>query len=239
MEQPQDHWLDRWPHQAPLVRGEDDPLEPHLAASLSVASEACIAVAFILDRGLDLIRPYLVEFLERGGRLRILTGDYFGVTEPDGLRRLLDLEGDFSVEARVFETQRQAFHPKAYLFRVGPSDGVAYIGSSNLSRSALRDGVEWNYRVLRSTDDGGFEKAWQEFERLFAHPKTRPLTHDWIQAYASKRRPQDHQAEIGVQEEPLETPRPRAIQIWRVKVATDVLPLVPVTPKQQTSLLGW
>ena len=25
MEQPPDHWLDRWPHQAPLVRGEDDP----------------------------------------------------------------------------------------------------------------------------------------------------------------------------------------------------------------------
>ncbi|MDC3307305.1 DUF3427 domain-containing protein [bacterium] len=221
MEQRLEPLLDRWPHQAPLVRGEDDPLEPHLAASLSVATEACIAVAFILDRGLDLIRPYLVEFLERGGRLRILTGDYFGVTEPDGLRRLLDLEGDFSVEARVFETQGQAFHPKAYLFRVGPSEGIAYIGSSNLSRSALRDGVEWNYRVVRSSNDGGFEKAWTEFERLFAHPKTRPLTHDWIQAYASKRRPQDHQVEIGVQEEPLETPRPRPTQIEALQALED------------------
>ncbi|NLN03923.1 MAG: DEAD/DEAH box helicase family protein, partial [Clostridiaceae bacterium] len=42
-----------------------------------------------------------------------------------------------------------------------------YIGSSNLSISALTDGVEWNYRLSESVDKEGFDKFVKEFEDLF------------------------------------------------------------------------
>ena len=211
MEDPSDIPNGLWPHRAPLIRGEDDPLLPHLTASFALAQDACIAVAFILDRGVDLLRPHLIDFLGRGGRLRLLTGDYFGVTEPGGLRRLLDLDGQ--LEARVFETSGQSFHPKAYLFRMPGNEGVAFVGSSNLSQSALRTGVEWNYRVFRSSDSTGFEFAWTEFERLFGHPKTVPLDRTWVDRYAEARRPQEQREDVRIPEEPLETVRPRPIQI--------------------------
>ena len=85
--------------------------------------------------------------------------------------RLLDLER--SVERRVFETGSvqpvgphlpvvRSFHPKAYIFALGDG-GTAFVGSSNLSESALTSAVEWNYRVVSSHDGAGYAETrmWQ------------------------------------------------------------------------------
>jgi diadenosine tetraphosphate (Ap4A) HIT family hydrolase len=109
-----------------LITGNDDPLLPHLVNQLAVANQAEIVVSFALESGVDRIFPHCRDLLERGGRLRLLTGDYLGITEPNALMRLLDLEGN--VECRVFETGSielpvrgpllsRSFHPKAYIFR--------------------------------------------------------------------------------------------------------------------------
>jgi HKD family nuclease len=63
--------------------------------------------------------------------------------------------GPDQLHVRVVETAQpdgteRAFHPKCWLFEA-PSFGVAFVGSSNLSRSALQTGTEWNLRN-RSTD---------------------------------------------------------------------------------------
>ena len=73
-----------------IVTGEDDPLLPHLLSNFTDARGLDIAVAFTLRSGIRLLHPYLRELLERGGRVRFLTGDYLGVTEPDALMRILD-----------------------------------------------------------------------------------------------------------------------------------------------------
>src|SRR3546814_9696896 len=65
-------------------------------------------------------------------------------------RSLLDLEGN--VQLRVFESRGTSFHPKAYIIRDAEGEGGAFVGSSNLSDSALKRGVEWNYRVIRSEE---------------------------------------------------------------------------------------
>ncbi len=201
-----------WPHDAPLVRGGDDPLLAHLASCFPRASQVWIAVAFILDRGVELLHPYFQELLEtpRQGRLRLLTGDYFDVTQPRGLRRLLDLDGER--ELRVFETAGQAFNPKAYIFHYPNGEGVAFVGSSNLSASALGNGVEWNYRIVRSADARGFGAVIAEFEKLNAHPKTVDLSEEWIAAYETRRQPEHKHASIDVPAEQLAPAIPTDIQ---------------------------
>lgn len=197
------------PHPDALIRGEDDPLLDHLASCFPRARRVDIAVAFVLDRGVGLLRPYLEDLLARGDRLRLITGDYFGVTEPNGLESLLDLTGSRAL--RVFETGGQSFHPKSYIFHFDDDEGIAFVGSSNLSKVALGDGVEWNYRVLRSRDGDGFASVRDGFERLFAHAKSKPLTHDWIAAYRKTRKPTapERQAVSPEQEDP---PEPHEIQ---------------------------
>ncbi|MGA1523699.1 MAG: HIT domain-containing protein, partial [Planctomycetota bacterium] len=178
------------PHAEGLVSGDTDPLLPHLASCFARAVRVDIAVAFVMRRGVELVRPHLEDLLayrDRPGQLRLLTGDYLDATDPDGLEALLDLPGDAGQrELRVFEAKGQAFHPKSYIFHLQDGSGIAFVGSSNLSKSALEDGVEWNYRVVRSQDHAGFEAIVAAFEDLFAHRNTRSLTHAWIEGYRSR-----------------------------------------------------
>jgi len=151
-------------HQQRLIKGAEDPLLPHLILHMDRADTCDIAVAFLLDSGARRIVEHLKDFLARGGSARILVGDYLDVTEPIALRRLSDLQGKLLL--RVYQSQSKAFHLKSYAFLAGP-EGVAFVGSSNLSESALTDSIEWNYKVISSHDQRGFREIRQGFEELF------------------------------------------------------------------------
>jgi len=181
--------------------------------------------------GLDLIREHLRDLLQRGGRLRFLTGDYLDVTQPDALRQLLDLatvsggggvagpkpqtpDPNPCVSVRIFQTAPpenpgHSFHPKAYLFRHADGSGTALVGSSNLSATALGNGVEWNYRVITSRDRAGFASVSDAFEQLYTHPATRPLDSEWIEEYSRRYKPAPRQVPAEKVEPP---PEPHAIQ---------------------------
>jgi superfamily II DNA or RNA helicase/HKD family nuclease/diadenosine tetraphosphate (Ap4A) HIT family hydrolase len=181
------------PTERVLFTGGDDPLLPLLKDHLTQSNAVDIAVAFTMRSGLELIHPYLEELLGRKGRLRILTGDYLGTTEPDALLRLLDLEGD--IERRVFETAgghadmplARSFHPKAYVFHHRDGSSAAFVGSSNLSANALTVGVEWNYRVISWRNGVGFSEIERAFEALFHSPATVELTPEWVAEYRIRR----------------------------------------------------
>ena len=209
-----------------LTGGASVPLLPQLKSQLATASAVDIAVAFVLPSGVELLRDAISETLSRGKRVRLLTGDYMDATDPVALLQLLDLAPpDGSFELRVFQTKvaggdgafPRAFHPKAYIF-VGPDkSSTAFIGSSNLSRTALQEGVEWNYRVVSSRDAAGFGEIKAAFDAIFADPATTRLTHDWIEAYKRRRvLPPLVKADdaVGVPpNEPLDIPEPHGIQV--------------------------
>jgi hypothetical protein len=94
-----------------------------------------------------------------------------------------------SVSLRAFRAAETSFHPKSYVFHMGGGSGVAYVGSSNLSKSALEGGVEWNYRVITSRDQQGFSAVTRAFDALYAHPSTVAIDADWVDAYRRRRRP--------------------------------------------------
>ena len=187
--------LDReLPHDRALITGGDDPLLPHVRAHLATAGAADFAVAFLIESGWHLLGAHLQDLVERGGRLRFMTGTYLGVTDPRALFELLDLQTQFpdQVELRVFEADEQSFHPKAYLFyaqsdRLGP--GVALVGSSNLTRPALTTGVEWNYRTIPAREGSEFRIVREAFEALLEHPRVRVVDAEWINAYRKARTP--------------------------------------------------
>jgi superfamily II DNA or RNA helicase/diadenosine tetraphosphate (Ap4A) HIT family hydrolase len=175
------------PHGRALVRGATDPLLPHLIAHLDHAERVDIAVAFIMESGVRLVEEHLRDVLARGGSIRLLTGRYLGVTEPEALLRLLDL-GE-RAEIRVFESGATSFHLKSYIVHATDGTGTAFVGSSNLSRSALREGVEWNYRVLTSRDGDGFRDIERGFEDLFSDLRAIAIDAEWVARYSASRQP--------------------------------------------------
>lgn len=201
------------PRQSALIAGgEDDPLLPHLLANVDESDGVDLAVAFVLTSGVRRLESRLIELLERGGKVRLLTGDYMDVTDPDALLRLLDLVGNF--ELRVFEARETGFHPKAYIFYRRDGTGIAYVGSSNLTESALTSSVEWNYRVV-SSESRGFTDVAASFEELFNHPSTRQVDVAWVAEYRKRRRARvlaPHAIEVA-EEEPQAPPAPHEVQV--------------------------
>ena len=201
------------PHSRALIAGGEDALLPHLLPQIDQASQVDVAVSFLMESGIRLLRPHLQDLLDRQGRLRLVTGDYLDVTDPDALRRLMDLDGDTSLF--VFEAGLTAFHPKSWIFHFDSGAGVAVVGSSNLSATALKTGVEWNYRTFHSTQEGGWADVLDGFEQLIARPDVKSLTHEWIDAYELRRvrqtRPPFQAAAITVEPTPPK-PDPHIIQ---------------------------
>jgi superfamily II DNA or RNA helicase/diadenosine tetraphosphate (Ap4A) HIT family hydrolase len=197
-------------HTRPLVRGGLDPLLPHLLADLDRAIGLDVAVAFVVRSGVDSIDEHLRDLLVRGGRVRFLTGDYLDVTEPEALSGLLDLNG--ALDLRVFEARTTSFHPKAFILHFPDGAGTAYVGSSNLTRTALASGVEWNYRVVTSSDRAGFSDVCDAFEELFQDPATRSVDDSWIQSYRARRRPASVAEVLSPVELAEPPPRPNEVQ---------------------------
>ncbi|WP_283195341.1 DUF3427 domain-containing protein [Rhizobium sp. AN80A] len=192
-----------------LITGGSDHLLPHLIMHMDEAKACDIAVAFLLDSGARLIVEHLKDFLARGGRARILVGDYMDVTEPMALRRLADLDGDLTF--RVFEAAAQGFHLKTYIFLSG-KEGVAFVGSSNLSEAALTTSIEWNYKVISSHDRSAFPQITNGFEDLFDSYSAVSVTSEWINRYESRRNPLGFKDAGLAYELPLPPPEPHAIQ---------------------------
>ena len=150
-----------------LSVGGSDPFLPSLRDAINHATEISIATAFVRMTGLRLIQNALVDALQRGVRVRILTGDYLGITDPNALRYFMLLQED-GAEIKVFESKGiTSFHMKAYLFTWSQNgeieDGCAFIGSSNISESALQEGLEWNLRVGRNEDEDRFRSIILEY----------------------------------------------------------------------------
>jgi superfamily II DNA or RNA helicase/diadenosine tetraphosphate (Ap4A) HIT family hydrolase len=193
-----------------LVRGGDeDPLLLHLVGHLDRARNLDVAVAFTMESGVQLVEEHFRDLLDRGGRIRMVTGDYLGVTQPEALLRLMDLQGD--IRLRVFQSGGRSFHPKAYLITGPEGEGTAYIGSSNLSGSALKGGIEWNYRVVNSRQARDFAEVAAAFEALYGDPRCREVDPEWVREYAERRRPPTG-GEVLPPEPPLPVPQPHRYQ---------------------------
>lgn len=136
-----------------------------LIQSLKKAESVDIIVSFLMESGVKMLLRELDNALKRGAQIRILTGNYLGITQPSALYLIKRKLGD-RVDLRFYSEKERSFHPKSYIFHYSDHSEL-YIGSSNISRSALTSGIEWNYRFSSRTDQKNYDKFFQTFEELF------------------------------------------------------------------------
>ncbi len=174
-----------------LTNSSGDPkLGAELRAELATADQVDLLCAFVKWYGLRVLETELLERRERGVPLRVLTTTYMGATDRTALDRLVR---DFGAEVKVnYETQSTRLHAKAWLFRRNFGFDTAYVSSSNLSRAALLDGLEWNVRLagkhtpeLLDKFRASFDSYWKEPAFVTYDPDTDGARLDQVLAEAS------------------------------------------------------
>ncbi len=184
-----------------LTTGGNDPLLPKLIHAINHASEIEIAVSFIQRSGLNLLFEPLKDAILNGACLKLLTSDYLDITDPVALRELIPLVGR-GADIRIYQSDhKQAFHMKSYIFvktRQGNQerellDGCAFIGSNNISKSALTNAHEWCFRhdylpPETSREAVEFNNIRSAFAEIFEHPLAKQLDNNWISEYLKRRK---------------------------------------------------
>ena len=118
--------------------------------------------------GLRLIRKELQEFLLRGGQMRVIASVYTGSTEKRALDELVGLGAKVRVS---YETAQTRLHAKSWLFERDSGFHTTYVGSSNLTHSALLDGLEWNVRATAVDNPAIVARVAATFEQYWNEPE--------------------------------------------------------------------
>lgn len=122
-------------------------IESELNREILCADEICWVVSFIKISGLNLVWDSLKKFTSSGRKLRVITTTYTGATDYEAVSRLASLP---NTEVKVsYDGTQDRLHAKSYIFLRNNGFHTAYIGSSNLSVYALRDGKEWNFKATQ------------------------------------------------------------------------------------------
>ncbi|MBF4257199.1 DEAD/DEAH box helicase [Vibrio anguillarum] len=205
--------------------GKQDPLLPKLIQAINHASEIEISVSFVQPSGLDLLFDPILDALKSGASLKLLTSDYLAITHPVALRRLMIL-AERGAQCRIFTCESQhSFHMKSYIFvkteQGTISEGCAWVGSNNISKTALLQSYEWALRhdfeqPATSPAAQEFEYIREQFSAIFSHEQSVTLSHHWIDDYLLRYKKLSMQRSLtlldGADEAP-EIPTPNSMQV--------------------------
>lgn len=137
-------------------------LESELRKEILSSDRIDLLVSFIKWKGIRILEKELREFTERGGILRVITTTYVGATDSKAVDFLASLKNS---QVKVsYNTGNERLHAKAYLFERKTGFHTGYIGSSNFSRSALTDGLEWNLKITTKEVSHIIDKFRKTFE---------------------------------------------------------------------------
>ena len=137
-------------------------LESELKKEILSANRIDLLVSFIKWKGIIILEKEFREFTKRGGKLRVITTTYMGASDYKAIQLLSKLE---NTEVKIsYNTGNERLHAKAYLFHRNSGFHTGYIGSSNFSRSALTDGLEWNLKITTNEVSHIINKFQKTFE---------------------------------------------------------------------------
>ncbi|MEW9053064.1 MAG: hypothetical protein AB2392_18030 [Neobacillus sp.] len=77
------------------------------------AATICILSSFVVKSGVQYLKAALKKAAQNGADIKMCTGDYLYITQPEALAELLAI--DESIEIRIWKSNYISFHPKVYL----------------------------------------------------------------------------------------------------------------------------
>ena len=141
-------------------------LESELKREILSADKIYWLVSFIKWSGIRIFRKELEAFAQSGRELKIITTSYMGATDEKAVAFLASLP---NTKVKLsYNTQRERLHAKSYLFLRNTGFHTGYIGSSNLSHSALTNGLEWNLKITSQEIPHIINKSLSTFETYWA-----------------------------------------------------------------------
>ncbi|MFY0664212.1 MAG: DEAD/DEAH box helicase family protein, partial [Natronospirillum sp.] len=160
-------------------------LESELKREILSADKIYWLVSFIKWAGIRIFRKELEEFSASGRELKIITTSYMGATDAKAVEYLASLP---NTEVKLsYNSEQERLHAKSYLFLRNTGYHTGYIGSSNLSHSALTNGLEWNLKITSQEIPHIINKSLRTFETYWASNDFEHFTGDFTSVEKLKR----------------------------------------------------
>ena len=151
-----------------LFTGKHSPIQlgEEIRREIATADEIYFIVSFLKVAGVRLLIDDLRKFCEKDRHhLRIITTTYTGATDAKAVKMLSELP---NTEIRIsYDINNEHLHAKSYIFKRNSGMHTAYVGSSNLSKTAQTDGLEWNVRVTNVENPHIIKAAIATFEQYW------------------------------------------------------------------------
>lgn len=154
-----------------------------IKTNLKKCNSFYFSVSFITQAGLILISEDIEEALKRGATGKIITSTYKNFTETVSLEKFYIWQKEY----KNFECHldyecfgERGFHSKGYIFEYNNSVELI-IGSSNITRYALINNIEWNVSLISKNNFDSYTNALKDFDKLWE--KTLELKPDIIEKY--------------------------------------------------------
>lgn len=145
-----------------LVNGHGQPaIGQQLRSELPSAVGVDLLVSFVIWSGVRTLLDELTRLVDRDGRLRVITTTYMGATEAKALNELTRAGAEVRV---AYDADRTKLHAKAWILHRPGGLTTAFLGSSNVSFTALHQGLEWNVRLSESDAGSLVERMRATFE---------------------------------------------------------------------------
>lgn len=127
------------------------------------------SVAFINYSGLQLILENFEESKGKNIKGSIITSTYLNFTQPAALKKIKEFK---NIDLKIFVTDEynKGFHTKVYIFEYIGYYKI-YVGSSNLTQSALKGNEEWNVKIVSKKDNKFAKEVILEYNRLLSETK--------------------------------------------------------------------
>lgn len=133
-----------------------------------------ILTAFVSNKGIEAISPFIDVFLADGNHVDIIFGIDRGGTNRDAIRRLRALQTAHiqRVSVSLFRAPAAGsiFHPKLYLYDTGREISFV-LGSANLTLSGLGSNLESLLLFEKVARNSQTARAVSEIWSLFAEPR--------------------------------------------------------------------
>lgn len=143
-------------------------LETELKREIKSSDTIYWLVSFIKWTGLRIFKNELEAFTKSGNKLKVITTSYMGATDAKAVEFLANLP---NTEVKLsYNNQQERLHAKSYLFMRNTGFHTGYIGSSNLSHSALTSGLEWNLKITAQEIPHIIAKTKSTFETYWQSP---------------------------------------------------------------------